>query len=119
MSTGRLVALGCVVALAVMVGIVGAVVVLGGMWSASTIAANRVTPTPAYTESTKPIPGRISAGGGGYTMTANENGGEGYFLPNGTAVQILRVSGALGQVQVMDGQHKNRVGWVPVNAVAT
>ncbi len=67
----------------------------------------------------EPIKGKINASAGGHIMTAREDGGDQFFLPNGTAVQIIRVSGSLGQVQVMDGQHKNRVGWLPVNAVST
>lgn len=73
MSNGRLMALGCVVALAVMVGVVGAVVVMGGMLTVPLLATSRATPTPAYVESMKPVPGKIASGG--VAMTADPDGG--------------------------------------------
>lgn len=149
--SGRgLLALGCVVAVAVTVGIVGAVLALGGLAlfirPAPQSSAALPTPTTGYTQSMKPMPGRISvANPAGYPMVADEEGarriaaamplsatsgaapevqtmlatGDAFYLSNGTNVQILQISGSLGRVQVMDGPHKNRSGWLPVNAVGS
>lgn len=133
MLSGRaLLGLGCVVALAVMVGIIGAVTVLGGLagLSAAVALAGRQTasepttprtpPTPAYVESMKPIPGRIDVlREAGVTMTADRDGGESWFLANGTKVQIVQTAGPISQAQVMSGPYANRVGWIMTNAVST
>jgi hypothetical protein len=67
-----------------------------------------------------PIAGHIDVlNAAGVSMTAEQSGGEPFFLPNGTTVQMLQAAGALSQVQVMSGQYRNRVGWIPTNAVST
>lgn len=132
---GRVLAtLGCVIALAVMAGIVGAVTLIGGFgWVTQQAQAVRPTPTVGYVESMKPIPGRLNAE---YTMAADQEGAarisrdqgaaqamiatnDAFFLANGTRVQILQVVSPMARVQVMDGQHQNRVGWLPINVVGT
>jgi hypothetical protein len=146
LSGKMLLALGCVVTLAVMAGIVGAVVILGGagalMQLASRPGVGAATPTPAYTQPMKPIPGRIAVSiFDGVNMAGEQSDaefieaastnqdagkvrqlvtdGKAFFLPNGTEVQIIQSEGHWSRVQVMNGQQRNRVGWVPTNVVTT
>lgn len=144
LSGRTMAALGCVVALAVMAGIIGAVVVFSGVGmfgSTPTVASGaesvKIVPTSGYVEQMKPLPGRIDVlGKSGYVMAAEEDGartiardettaqsmvanGTGFFLANGTNVQILQIQGPLGRVQVMSGEHANRVGWLPINVTST
>jgi hypothetical protein len=139
----NLLALGCVVTLAVMLGIIGAAVVLtGGLAMLQPTTANRAAPTRAtvFTQQAKPTQGRIFDPSGGVTMGVDQDvvaaieqatkrqaigevrtfidGGRAFFLPNGTIVQVIEPDGHMTRIQVMEGQHKNRVGWVVTNAVS-
>jgi hypothetical protein len=97
------------------------------------------TPTPGHMQ---PIDGRVNAPrAAGYAMARDEptatnvadwlkrqrpdqvqalvSDGSAFMLENGTRVRILEADGSLARVQVMDGPHVNRSGWLPVNVVST